>query len=62
MPYLSTYCAYIRFTDGSRHEWTGLRKTQARWRYYWIDRNLSRDAIFQGKQFDEFGWKREFQA
>lgn len=62
MPYLSTYRAYVRFTDGSRHEWTGLRKTQAKWRYHWIQRNTDHRNEFQGKQFAEFGWEREFQA
>ena len=58
--YTGNYIAFIKYTDGTIHEWKGLRKKQAQWRYHWIDRNLSRNAIFQGKQFNEFGWKREF--
>lgn len=62
MPYLSTYRAYIRFTDGTESAWNGLRKTQAQWRYHWIQRNTDYRNEFQGKEFSEFGWKREFQA
>lgn len=62
MAYTGNYIAFIKYTDGTRHEWTGLRKTQAQWRYHWIDRTLAREAIFQGKQFEEFGWQREWRA
>ena len=62
MTYLSTYRAYVCFTDGSETQWTGHRKTQAQWRYNWIRRNTNYKNEFQGKQFKEFGWKREFQA
>ncbi len=62
MTYLDTYRAYVRFTDGSEFSWSGLRKTQAKWRYHWINRTIGRDCRFQGKTFKEFGWGREFQA
>ena len=51
-----TYWAYVRFKNGKPDiAWRGLRKTQAKWRYDWIDRN-------QHKLFPdlcEFGWKSE---
>lgn len=62
MAYLSTYRAYVRFTDGTETAWNGLRKTQAQWRYNWIRRNTDCRNQFNGKQFKEFGWTREFQA
>lgn len=62
MAYLSTYRAYVRFTDGTETAWNGLRKTQAQWRYNWIRRNTDYRNQFNGKQFEEFGWTREFQA
>lgn len=36
---MKTYMAWIRLHDGTRQEWTGLRKTQAKWRYHWAGRN-----------------------
>lgn len=62
MPYLNTYRAYVRFTDGSETAWDGLRKAQAQWRYYWIRRNIDYRNEFQGKQFKEFGWTRNWIA
>lgn len=62
MAYLDTYTAYVRYTDGTESAWNGLRRTQAQWRYHWIRRNTNYKNEFQGKQFKEFGWKREFQA
>lgn len=58
MAYKDTYCAYVRNFDGTETVWEGLRKTQALWRYHWIDRN-------QRKLFPrlcQFGWRRETQA
>ena len=57
MSYTGTYRAYAKAFDGTVTEWTGLRKTQAIWRYNWINRNV---AAFP--DCDEFGWKREFKA
>ena len=62
MPYLETYRAYVRFTDGNETAWNGLRKAQAQWRYYWIKRTADSQNKLHGKQFKEFGWTREFQA
>lgn len=62
MPYLDTYRAYVRFTDGSEIAWDGLRKAQAQWRYHWIRRNTDYRNEFQGKQFKEFGWTRNWIA
>lgn len=62
MPYKETYCAFVRFADGSETVWTGLRKAQAQWRYHWIKRTTNYHHTLNGKQFKEFGWKREFQA
>ena len=62
MTYTGNYIAFIKYTDGTRHEWTGLRKTQAQWRYHWIQRNTDYRNEFQGKQFNEFGWQREWRA
>ena len=61
MAYLNTYKAYVRFTNGERREWLGLTKGQAKWRYHWIQRNTDYRNEFDGQQFDEFGWKREWQ-
>lgn len=52
---MKTYMAWIRLTDGTRTEWTGLRKTQALWRYHWVDRNQHK--LFP--RLDEFGWRVE---
>lgn len=58
MAYKDTYRAYVRNWDGTETEWTGLRKTQAIWRYHWIDRNQRK--LFP--RLDQFGWQREWQA
>lgn len=60
MPYLDTYCAYVRFADGTCKEWTGLRKAQAKWRYHWINRTVQYRNRFGEREYIEFGWKREF--
>ena len=36
---MGDYMAWIRYADGTEQQWTGLRKTQAQWRYHWIRRN-----------------------
>ena len=58
MAYTGTYCAYVKNADGTKTEWTGLRKTQAQWRYHWLNRNV--EKLFP--RYDEFGWRREWQA
>jgi hypothetical protein len=51
-----TYCAYVRFKDGSPDiAWRGLRKTQAQWRYHWLNRNV--EKLYP--RYCEFGWKAE---
>lgn len=62
MAYTGTYRAFIKYIDGTKTEWTGLRKTQAKWRFHWIDRTLARGAAYKDKPFDEFGWEREWAA
>lgn len=62
MAYLDTYCAYVRFADGTRQEWTGLRKTQAQWRYHWINRTVQYRNRFGEREYIEFGWRREWQG
>lgn len=60
MSYTGNYQAWIKFFDGTKKTWGGLRKTQAQWRYNWINRNCNYKNEFDGKTFVEFGWKREF--
>ena len=36
---MGNYMAWITYADGTEQQWTGLRKTQAQWRYHWIRRN-----------------------
>ena len=62
MPYKETYCAFVRFADGSETVWGGLRKTQAQWRYHWINRAVQYRNRYGEREYIEFGWKREFQA
>jgi hypothetical protein len=60
MAYTGKYIAYVRFADGTRQEWNGLRKTQAQWRYNWIGRNINWRNQFGEKEYCEFGWQREW--
>lgn len=57
MPYADTYCAFIKYADGSTEEWTNLRKTQAKWRYHWLGRNYYR---LRDRDPKEWGWRREW--
>ena len=61
MAYTGTYMAYVKYFDGTKTEWRGLRNSQAKWRYNWIQRNTNWQNEFMGKQFDEFGFCREWQ-
>lgn len=56
MAYKDTYCAYAILPDGSRLEWNGLRKSQAKWRFHWIGRNHFNMAT------KEWGWQREWES
>lgn len=56
MPYLDTYRAYCVEYDGTRHEWTGLRRAQAKWRYHWLAKGKN-----HGKRLKEWGWQRDWQ-
>lgn len=47
---MATYRAWVIRYDGSQEEWTGLRKTQAIWRYHWLGRQ--RDETIH-----EYGWE-----
>jgi hypothetical protein len=56
MPYLPTYRAFVKHHNSTEiQEWTGLRKTQAMWRYHWLARNYR-------ENFKEWGWGREWEA
>lgn len=47
-----TCTAYAIGFDGHRHEWKGLRKTQALWRYHWLGRGKN-----HGLNLKEWGWR-----
>lgn len=55
MAYTGTYRAYRKSYDGTTVEWTGLRKTQAKWRYHWLRR-------LRDETLEEYGWEREWVA
>ena len=57
MPYLDTYTAYCVQFNGDRHEWRGLRLTQAKWRYHWLAKGKN-----HGFHLKEWGWTRDWQA
>lgn len=57
MPYLDTYTAYCVQFNGERHEWRGLRRTQAKWRYHWLAKGKN-----HGLHLKEWGWTRDWQA
>lgn len=61
MAYLETYRAYARMHDGENLEWTGLRKGQAKWRYYWIARQYLNNPLAWNRMRD-YGWEREWKA
>ncbi len=46
-----TYTAYGLGFDGKHHEWRGLRKTQAIWRYHWLSKGRN-----HGFDLKEWGW------
>jgi hypothetical protein len=46
-----THLTYYVTFSGDRHVYRGLRKTQAIWRYHWLNRN-SRKLDLR-----EWGWK-----
>lgn len=48
----SNYVAWVKLSDGHTSYWRNLRKTQAKWRYQWLERNLPHNAV-------EYGWKVE---
>jgi hypothetical protein len=48
-----TYYAWIRSFDGTETKWTGLRRTQALWRYHWLTRN------WRELDAKEWGWRLE---
>lgn len=50
---MKTYMAWIRLQDGTRKEWTGLRETQAKWRYHWAGRN------WHEHRAKAWGWRAE---
>ena len=51
-----TYTTYAKYHDTSKsQEWTGLRKTQAMWRYHWLARQARRTMDWPR----EYGWNRE---
>jgi len=48
------YRAFVRFTDGTEQEWTGLRRKQATWRFHWVSRN----SMSFGKQVASYSWEK----
>jgi hypothetical protein len=48
---MNGYRAWVRRYDGTETEWTGLRKTQAIWRYHWLNRNYR-------TEFKSWGWEK----
>ena len=61
-----TYRAYAKYDDGTKREWKGLRKSQAVWRYHWLDRcyrnelreyGWAKEEYLQGVH--EYGWAKE---
>lgn len=57
MTYLDTYTAYAVQFNGDRHEWKGLRRAQAKWRYHWLAKGKN-----HGLHLKEWGWTRDWQA
>jgi hypothetical protein len=51
------YMAWVRYADGSWEQWTGLRKTQAQWRYNWIRRRTAWGSEFYHAK--QWGWRLE---
>jgi hypothetical protein len=52
--------AWVQTADGEMQRWTGLRKTQAQWRYHWIRRRTGwRGEFCDAKQW---GWREHYDA
>ena len=49
----ANYKAWLKTSDGTVYQWTGLRKTQALWRYNWIRRT------WHEHRAKEWGWRAE---
>lgn len=49
----ANYKAWLKLHDGTMQEWTGLRQTQAQWRYHWIRRT------WHEHRAKEWGWRAE---
>ena len=61
MPYLNTYSVFARFHgDKPTMQWEGLRKSQALWRYNWINRQQLINPELS--RLRAFGWQRDTQA
>lgn len=50
--------AWVQMEDGSRREWKGLRKAQARWRYNWIRRRTAWGSEFYHAK--QWGWREQY--
>lgn len=52
---MPNYISYCIDTQGNRTQWEHARKTQAIWRYQFLERGCK----WRGADLKEFGWREE---